>query len=114
MNSREGMIRAAKDLHEDGVEIVVISLGGDGSLVSCNEGVFDVKVPKIDAVNTVGCGDSMIAGFAVGISRGLSMEETIRLASAVSAANAMRMETGFIVKEDMEKLLPQIQIKKIK
>lgn len=114
MNSREGMIRAARDLHEDGVEIVVISLGGDGSLVSCNEGVFDVKVPKIDAVNTVGCGDSMIAGFAVGISRGLSMVETIRLASAVSAANAMRMETGFIVKEDMEALLPQIQVKKIK
>jgi tagatose 6-phosphate kinase len=114
MNSREGMIRAAQDLHDDGVEIVVISLGGEGSLVSCNEGVFDVKVPKIEAVNTVGCGDSMIAGFAVGISRGLSMEETIRLASAVSAANAMRLETGFIVKEDMEALLPQIQIKKIK
>ena len=114
MNSREGMIRAARDLHEDGVEIVVISLGGDGSLVSCDEGVFDVKVPKIDAVNTVGCGDSMIAGFAVGISRGLSMVETIRLASAVSAANAMRMETGFIVNEDMEALLPQIQGKKIK
>jgi tagatose 6-phosphate kinase len=114
MNSREGLLQAARDLHEDGVEIVVISLGGDGSLVSCQEGVFDVKVPKIEAVNTVGCGDSMIAGFAVGISRGYSMEETIRLASAVSAANAMRMETGFIVKEDMEALLPQIQIKKIR
>ena len=114
MNTRESMLRAAQDLHDDGIEIVAISLGGDGSLVSCQEGVFDVKVPKIDAVNTVGCGDSMIAGFAVGMSRGLSMEETIRLASAVSAANAMRLETGFIVKEDMERLLPQIRIKKIK
>ena len=56
----------------------------------------------------------MIAGYAVGMSRGLSMEETIRLASAVSAANAMRMETGFIVMEDVEALLPQINIKKIK
>ena len=114
MNTRESLLRAARDLHEDGIEIVAISLGGDGSLVSCKEGVFDVKVPKIDAVNTVGCGDSMIAGYAVGMSRGLSMEETIRLASAVSAANAMRMETGFIVMEDVEALLPQINIKKIK
>lgn len=114
MNSREGLIRAARDLHDDGIEIVVISLGGDGSLVSCGEGVYDVKVPKIDAVNTVGCGDSMIAGFAVGISRGLSMVETIRLASAVSAANAMRLETGFFVKEDMEAILPKVQIRKIK
>lgn len=114
MNSREGLIRAARDLHDDGIEIVVISLGGDGSLVSCEEGVYDVKVPKINAVNTVGCGDSMIAGFAVGMSRGLSMVETIRLASAVSAANAMRLETGFFVKEDMEAILPKVQIKKIK
>ena len=96
MNSRESLIRAARDLHDDGVEIVVISLGGEGSLVSCGEGAYEVRVPKIDAVNTVGCGDSMIAGFAVGISRGLPMTDTIRLASAVSAANAMRMETGFL------------------
>ena len=83
-------------------------------MVSCKEGIFDVKVPHIDAVNTVGCGDSMIAGFAVGIARGLDMEGILRLASAVSAANAMRMETGFIVREDMEALLPQIMIQKIK
>lgn len=114
MNSREGLMRAAGDLHDDGIEIVAISLGGEGSLVSCQEGVYDVKVPRIEAVNTVGCGDSMIAGFAVGMSRGLSVEDTIRLASAVSAANAMRLETGFFVKEDMEALLPQIQIKKIR
>ena len=114
MNSREALLRAARDLHDDGIEIVVISLGGEGSLVSCQEGVYDVKVPKIEAVNTVGCGDSMIAGFAVGMSRGLSMEETIRLASAISAANAMRLETGFFVKEDMEELLPKINIKKIR
>lgn len=114
MNSREALLRAARDLHDDGIETVVISLGSDGSLVSCMDGVYDVKVPKIDAVNTVGCGDSMIAGLAVGISRGYSMEDTLRLASAVSAANAMRLETGFFVKEDMEAILPKIEIKKIK
>lgn len=114
MNSREALIKAAWDLHDDGIEIVTISLGGDGSLVSCGEGVYEVKVPKLDAVNTVGCGDSMIAGFAVGISRGLSMTDTIRLASAVSAANAMRLETGFFVKEDMEMILPKVQIRKIR
>ena len=114
MNTRESILAAAKDLHHEGIRIVVISLGADGSLVSCDEGVFNVKVPKIDAVNTVGCGDSMIAGFAVGISRGLPIEETIRLASAVSAANAMRMETGFVVMDDVNALLPQIDIRKIR
>ena len=94
--------------------MVVISLGGDGSMVACEEGVYQVQVPKIQAVNTVGCGDSMIAGFAVGFVRNLPIEETIRLASAISAANALRMETGYFLKEDMERLFPEIVIKKLR
>jgi len=71
-------------------------------------------VPKINAVNTVGCGDSMIAGFALGLSEGLSMDEILRKASAISAAAAMREETGFFVREDMEAILPKVRIEKIK
>ena len=94
------IIEAAKAIHAGGVAV------GE-------EGIFRAIVPKIDAVNTVGCGDSMIAGFALGLSEGLSLEETLRRASAISAAAAMREETGFFVMEDMEKLLPQIEIKKL-
>ena len=107
------IIEAAKAINAGGVEIVAVSLGADGSLAVGEEGIFRAIVPKIDAVNTVGCGDSMIAGFALGLSEGLSLEETLRRASAISAAAAMREETGFFVMEDMEKLLPQIEIKKL-
>ena len=104
------IIEAARAIHERGVKIVAVSLGADGSLAVGDDGIFRARVPKIDAVNTVGCGDSMIAGFALGLSKGLPLEETLRLASAISAAAAMREETGFFVMEDMEKLLPQIEI----
>ena len=107
------IIEAAKAIHAGGVEIVAVSLGADGSLAVGEEGIFRAVVPKIDAVNTVGCGDSMIAGFALGLSEGLSLKETLRRASAISAAAAMREETGFFVMEDMEKLLPKIEIKKL-
>ena len=107
------IIEAARAIHQKGVEIVAVSLGADGSLAVSDEGVFRAVVPKIDAVNTVGCGDSMIAGFALGISEGLSLPETLRRASAISAAAAMREKTGFFVMEDMERLLPQIQITKL-
>ena len=96
-----------------GVEIVAVSLGADGSLAVGNGGIFRALVPRINAVNTVGCGDSMIAGFALGLSRGLSLPETMKLASAISASAAMREETGFFVMEDMEKLLPQIEVTKL-
>lgn len=113
-DNMEDIISAAETIHESGVDIVAVSLGGDGAFVVCSQGVFKASVPKIDAVNTVGCGDSMIAGFALGISEGLPMEETLRKASAISAAAAMREETGFFVKEDMEAILPKVQILKLK
>ena len=112
-DSQEELIAAAREIHQAGIEVVVISLGGDGSLLVCGEGVYRAVVPKIDAVNTVGCGDSMIAGFAIGFERGLSITETHKLASAISAAAAMREETGFFVMEDMEKIASQISIQKI-
>ena len=109
----QDIIDAAKEIHAKGVEIVAVSLGADGSLAVGNEGIFRALVPRINAVNTVGCGDSMIAGFALGLSRRLSLPETMKLASAISAAAAMREETGFFVMEDMEKLLPQIEVTKL-
>lgn len=109
----QDIIDAAREIHAKGVESVAVSLGSSGSVVVGNEGVFRACVPKIDAVNTVGCGDSMIAGFALGISRGLSLSETLRLASAISAAAAMREETGYFGMEDMERLHSQIEITKI-
>ena len=109
----QDIINAAREIHAKGVEIVTVSLGGDGSIAVGDEGIFRARVPKINAVNTVGCGDSMIAGFALGLSKGLSLPETLKLASAISAAAAMREETGFFAMEDMEKLLPQIEITKL-
>ena len=54
-----------------------------------------------------------LAGFALGFAEGAGLEETLRKASAISAAAALREETGFFVMEDMERLYPQIQIEKI-
>ncbi|MCR5626346.1 MAG: 1-phosphofructokinase [Lachnospiraceae bacterium] len=109
----EDKLAAAKKVHDKGVKIVVCSMGIDGSFVVCDEGVFRAKVPRNKPVNTVGCGDSMVAGFAVGLERGLPMEETLRLASAISGAAALREETGFYVKEDMEKIYGQVEISRL-
>ena len=110
VTNREELIEGAKKLFDGGIPYVVISLGGEGALVVCEEGIFQGKPPKIEVVNTVGCGDSMIAAFAVGFKRGYSICETLRYAVAVSAANAMTLQTGGFDREDMEKILPQVEI----
>jgi len=112
-DTKEELIAAAIRLYQSGVAIVVISLGAKGSVVVCGEGIYQARVPVIKAVNTVGCGDAMVAGLAAGLERQYDMVKTIKFASAISAASALREETGFFVKEDMESLLAKIKIIKL-
>ena len=100
VNNHKDLVEGAKKLHEMGIPVVVVSLGGDGALVVSDEGIFRGQPPKIEVVNTVGCGDSMTAAFAVAFARGLSVQEALRYAIAVSAANTMTMETGSFREED--------------
>lgn len=111
---REELIEAGIELQQSGIERVVISLGADGSLMFVDEGVYQAIVPKIDAVNTVGCGDCMTAGFAISFEQGMTPQEALRFASATSAASAMREETGYFETEDMKALFDQIEIKKLR
>lgn len=109
----EEMLESAKELHRSGIHYVVISLGADGAAVVCGEGVYTARPPKIQAVNTVGCGDSMVGAMAAALERGYGVEEMLRYAVAVSSANAMNLETGYFRQEDMEENLKQVIVEKI-
>ena len=109
----EEAARILMDLHESGIPYVVLSMGAEGALLACEAGVFHGKPPEIVPRNTVGCGDSMTAGFAVGFARSLSTEETFRLALAVSAASALSLFTGDFDAEDYKRLLPEISIRRV-
>lgn len=103
--SREDVIAAGKKLHDGGIPYVVISLGKHGALVVCDEGVFEGNPPDVKVVNTVGCGDSMVAAFAVGLVRRYTAEKALQFALAVSSANAMCKQTGYFYQADLDKIL---------
>ncbi len=113
VSGMEEAIEAAKTLHAGGIRYVAVSLGAKGAVLVCEEGVFHGQPPKIEPRNTVGCGDSMVAGFAAGIARGLKAEEMLRLAVAVSAANALTLSTGSFEQEDFERLYPLVTITRL-
>ena len=96
-----------------GVETVVVSMGEDGAIIVCDDGIYQGVPPKINALNTVGCGDSMVAGFAYSISKNLNIEDSIRTAVAVSAANALSYEIGEFDKNDYDTLYNQIKVFKL-
>ncbi len=113
ISNQQQLIESGKKLQAMGIEYVVISLGGDGALVITEEAVYHGQPPKITPVNTVGCGDSMVAAFAVGMARKYSIEECLKYAVSVSAANALTMATGSFREEDQKKLYEQVTIEKI-
>ena len=92
---------------------VAVSLGKDGSFLICGEGVFRACAPRVSTVNTVGCGDAMLAGFAVGLSKNKPLPECLKIATAVSAAKAMHKETGVFDPHDYERLLKEVKIERI-
>ena len=112
-SGREEAARALMDLHQAGIPWVVLSLGADGALLACDKGVFHGRPPRIIPRNTVGCGDSMVAGFAVGFARHLSMAETFRMALAVSAASALSLFTGDFDPADYDRLYPEVSVDKV-
>lgn len=105
VSSKEDVINAAMSLHSGGIPYVVVSMGKHGAIVVCDEGVFEGNPPDVKVVNTVGCGDSMVAAFAVSLVRGYKIEEALKFALAVSSANAMCKQTGFLYTADLEKIM---------
>ena len=113
INNREEVINSAIKLYKSGIELVVVSLGKDGALLVCKEGVYHGKPPKIKVVNTVGCGDSMVAAFAVAMERGYSNIDSLRYAISISAANAMTFSTGSFNYKDADNIFENTTIEKI-
>lgn len=107
------IMNAISSLDRYNIPIIAVSLGGDGSIVKTPEGFYRVHPPKVHVCNTIGCGDCYLAGFVYGVSRNHGIEETLRIATAVSAATA---ESDISVGYDLDRAMAlknQVTIEKI-
>lgn len=88
--SDNDIITAAKSLQSLGALNVLVSLGADGALLLDEFGeIHRVKAHNITPVNTVGAGDSMLAGFLCGAEKGY--DYALKLANAAGGATAASM-----------------------
>ena len=92
---------------------VVVTLGADGAIVKHNKTLYRAKAPKIEAINPVGSGDSVVAGFAAGIARGLADEELIKFGLSMGVLNALEEKTGHINVEKIEWAVGQMLVDRI-
>ena len=104
VQSPEDALKIANDLRNHGIENVVISLGGDGAVLSCLNGNFIAYTPKINVISTIGAGDSMIAGFIAAYAKGLEAADCLKHAVAFGTAACMQEGTRPPTARDVEKV----------
>ena len=108
INTNEEIVEYAKKLQEMGAQNVLISLGGDGAILITKEGKeYYKQAPKGQVVNTVGAGDSMVAGFIAGYLKSGDYEQALKMGIATGSASTFSMNLA--TKEEVEILLKNIK-----
>lgn len=89
------VVAAAREVHDArGIPCVVVSLGAGGSVMACDEGVFRGRAPRIETVNPVGSGDTMVGALAVAMARGMAPQDQLAYAMSCASANCLTAATG--------------------
>ncbi|MBO6047325.1 MAG: 1-phosphofructokinase [Erysipelotrichaceae bacterium] len=110
LKGEEDIVTYAKKLQEMGARNVLVSLAGDGSLLVDENGeTHRMGVCKGKVKNSVGAGDSMVAGFVAGYLKHGDFEEALALGTASGGATAfsVSLATRDFIYENLEKLLQQ-------
>jgi fructose-1-phosphate kinase PfkB-like protein len=74
------------------------------------DGVWRVMPPRVRAVNAVGSGDALVAGFVVGVADGAPVLDAVRLGVACGASNASRFEPGIGSRGEVETLASRVEV----
>jgi 6-phosphofructokinase 2 len=114
LETDEARIAACRDMIKSGeAEVVALTLGGDGALLVTRDGVWRAKPIQIEAVSTVGAGDSFLGGMVAALAKGEPLDKAFRVAVAAGYAAVMRPGTELSHQDDVERLMPQIEIKDV-
>lgn len=111
ITNQEETIHYGKKLLQAGAKHVIVSLGGDGALLLTEEGIYQGTAPKGVLKNSVGAGDSMIAGFVSDYQKNQDAISAFKMGIACGSATAFSSDLA--KKDDILSLLPTIEVTRI-
>ena len=104
LQSDEEIVECAMKLQEQGGRNILVSMAGDGALLLDEEGhSHRIGCPRGKVINSVGAGDSMVAGFVAGYQKTGDYGYALKLGTATGSATAFSL--GLASREDIDKLL---------
>ncbi|MEK4157727.1 MULTISPECIES: 1-phosphofructokinase [Paenibacillus] len=111
IDTREEIITYGRKLLDAGAKHVLVSMAGEGALFITEQGVYHANAPKGKVKNSVGAGDSMIAGFVGTLSLTGDLLEAFR--AGVASGSATAFSDDLADREFIEQLRPLIQISEV-
>ncbi|MBM7571042.1 1-phosphofructokinase [Aquibacillus albus] len=111
IDSFEDAVSYGKKLHEQGAKHVIVSMGGNGAVYIGTDVCLFANAPKGEVKNSVGAGDSMVAGFLSAFTKTNQPKEAFRYAIATGSATAF--SNDLCTRDAVEKLLQQISVEAI-
>jgi len=95
------------------VKLVAVSLGEMGLLGVTSEGAWLSKPPKVEAINTVGAGDSTVAAMTLAIKSELPIDEILRNGAAAGTASTLTEGTATVNTDDFNRIFAGTKIEQI-
>lgn len=111
INTREEIIIYGRKLLDAGAKHVLVSMAGEGALFISEQGVYHANAPAGKVKNSVGAGDSMIAGFVGTLSLTGDVMEAFR--AGVASGSATAFSDDLADREFIEQLRPLIHISEV-
>jgi|SRR5437762_252937 len=85
-------------------EIFIVSLGAQGALLATAQGVWRFPAIPVEALSSVGAGDSMVAGIVLSLTRGWDLTNAVKFGMTAGTATPLRPGTELCRPEDTERL----------
>ncbi len=104
LEQKEDVVHYAARLQDKGARNVLVSMAGAGAVLVAEDGeVYESEAPRGRVVNSVGAGDSMVAGFLAGYMRTGDYKEAFKM--GVCAGSASAFSEQLATEKEVEQLL---------
>ncbi|TFE04190.1 1-phosphofructokinase [Jeotgalibacillus salarius] len=109
----EDAVKHGRDFYDQHqIKYLMVSMAQHGAVLFAGEETYIATPPEGNLLNSVGAGDSSVAGFLAGLEKGLPIKDTFALSMACGAATAF--SEGLAIKKDIDHYLPLVQIRGLK
>ena len=101
------------EIHKAGVAYAIATMGENGAVMVCEDGIYKMTPPEVNAINTTGAGDAFLAGIIYGLKSNADCYKMLKLAGSISSVKVTRSDTSMPNMIEALSLLDQVSVERL-